>query len=73
MTRQYIDCRELPSDKHCTVALAADSEKELLEAAVQHAVSVHQHKDTPELRAQLQQFFKEGTPPLEAKRQMSTA
>ncbi|WP_332777369.1 DUF1059 domain-containing protein [Polaromonas sp.] len=66
MTRKYIDCREFPSDMKCTVAMSADTDKELLEAAVQHAVAVHQHQDTPELRAQLQQLFKEGTPPAEA-------
>lgn len=64
MTRKYIDCREFPSDMNCTVALSADTDKELLDAAVQHAVSVHQHEDTPELRTQLQQLFKEGTPPI---------
>ncbi len=37
MTRKYIDCREFPSEMHCSVALSADSESELLEAAVQHA------------------------------------
>ncbi|KAF7963812.1 hypothetical protein AWV80_05625 [Cupriavidus sp. UYMU48A] len=63
MGRKYVDCREYPSDTHCTVALSADSEDELLEAAVQHAVAVHQHQDTPELRAQLKTLFKEGTPP----------
>ena len=41
MTRKYIDCREVPSDMNCSVALSADSDDELLEAAVQHAVSVH--------------------------------
>ena len=66
MTRKYIDCRDMPSDMNCTVALSADSDKELLDAAVQHAVAVHQHKDTPELRAQIKQAFKEGTPPLVA-------
>lgn len=66
MTRKYIDCREFPSDTNCSVALAADSDQELLDAAVQHAVAIHQHEDTPELRAQLKQLFKEGTPPLEA-------
>lgn len=65
MTRKYIDCREFPSDMHCTVALSADSEKELLDAAVQHAVAVHHHVDTPELRKQIVQLFKEGTPPIE--------
>jgi len=65
MTRKYIDCREYPSESNCTVALSADSDNELLEAAVQHAVAVHQHQDTPELRQQIKQLFKEGTPPLE--------
>lgn len=68
MTRKYIDCREYPSEMHCSVALAADSDKELLEAAVQHAVSVHKHEDSPELRSQLKTFFHEGTPPTEAPR-----
>lgn len=68
MTRKYIDCRAFPSDSGCTVALAADSDNELLEAAVQHAVAVHGHQDTPELRDQLRQLFKEGTPPVEAPR-----
>jgi predicted small metal-binding protein len=66
MSRQYIDCREFPSAMHCSVALAADTEKELLEAAVQHAVSVHGHTDSPELRGQLTSLFKPGTPPLNA-------
>ncbi|AIY42432.1 hypothetical protein LT85_3274 [Collimonas arenae] len=64
MSRKYIDCREYPSDSHCSVAISADNDTELLEAAVQHAVSVHQHEDTPELRSQLGKLFKEGTPPL---------
>lgn len=68
MTRKYIDCREYPSDMNCSVAISADTDKELLTAAVQHAVAVHQHQDTPELRAQLKQLFKEGTPPMVAQR-----
>jgi predicted small metal-binding protein len=63
MTRKYIDCREFPSDMHCSVAIAADSEEELMQAAVEHAVSVHRHHDSPELRQQLGQLFKDGTPP----------
>lgn len=65
MVRKYIDCREFPSDINCSVALSADSEQELMEAAVQHAVTVHKHEDTPELREQIKQLFKEGTPPIE--------
>ena len=66
MPRQYIDCREYPSTMNCSVALSADSESELLDAAVQHAVTVHGHTDTPELRKQLAGLFKTGTPPLQA-------
>lgn len=62
MGRKYIDCRDYPSDTKCTVALSADSEKELLEAAVQHAVAVHQHQDSPTLRETLKTMFKEGSP-----------
>lgn len=65
MARKFIDCREFPSDMNCSVAIAADNEQELLEAAVQHAVSVHKHEDTQEFRQQLKQLFKEGTPPVE--------
>ena len=69
MTRKYIDCREFPSDINCSVALSADSENELLEVAVQHAVTGHKYTDTPELRSQLKGMFHDGTPPVEAPRQ----
>ncbi|AOK57244.1 hypothetical protein WT67_17370 [Burkholderia stagnalis] len=68
MARRYIDCREFPSDMNCSVAISADSDGELLEAAVQHAVTVHQHTDTPELRTQLKALFRDGTPPADAPR-----
>ena len=58
MTRKSIDCRTHPSDIRCTVAISADTESELLEAAVQHAVTVHQMKDTPEMRQALRKMFK---------------
>ena len=62
MARVHIDCREFPSEMNCTLALIADSEKELLEAAVQHAVAVHKHQDSPEFRAELRKIFKPGNP-----------
>jgi predicted small metal-binding protein len=61
MARKSIDCRQFPSAMNCTVAMSADSEKELLEIAVQHAVSVHGHKDTAALREQLKKAMKEGS------------
>lgn len=66
MSRKYVDCREYPSDIHCSLAISADGEDELLEAAVQHAVAVHGFQDTPELRADLKSMFKDGTPPVAA-------
>jgi predicted small metal-binding protein len=63
MARKYIDCREIPSDSKCTVTIAADSEKELMDVAVQHAVQQHGHQDTPEFRQQLTSAIKTGTPP----------
>lgn len=59
MARKYIDCRDVPSDMNCTVAIAADSEDELVEAAVQHAVAVHSHEDSDELRSMIRQGLKE--------------
>jgi predicted small metal-binding protein len=60
MARKTIDCREMPSEKNCTIAIAADTEDELLDSAVYHAVRVHGHQDTPELRAQIRSGIKEG-------------
>jgi predicted small metal-binding protein len=65
MARKFIDCREFPSETHCSVAISADTDQELLDAAVQHAVAVHKHQDTAEFRQQIRQAFKEGTPPVE--------
>jgi predicted small metal-binding protein len=65
MGRKYIDCREFPSESQCTLSIAADSEAELLEAAAQHAVAVHGHEDSPQMRAELRKLFRDGTPPAE--------
>lgn len=62
MSRKYIDCREFPSESNCSVAISADSERELIDAAAQHAVQVHGHQDSPELRAQLSEAVREGQP-----------
>ena len=62
MSRKYIDCREFPSETHCTVAISADNEDELIDAAAQHAVQGHGHQDSPELRAQLREAVRSGAP-----------
>ena len=62
MSRKSIDCRDYPSESGCTVAISADSDDELVEAAAQHAVQVHGHQDGPELRAMLRDGIKTGAP-----------
>jgi hypothetical protein len=52
MTRKTIDCRTVPNDVGCTLAMSGEP-GELVAAAAQHAVAVHGHADAPELREQL--------------------
>jgi predicted small metal-binding protein len=63
MPRHYVDCREMPSESGCTLAISADTQEELLEAAAAHAVAVHGHTDGPELREGLAGVIHEGTAP----------
>ena len=58
MSRLSIDCREHPSKSICSVAISADTKKELLDAAVQHAVAVPGHQDSPQLREQIGTMIK---------------
>ena len=58
MARMFVDCRDYPSEMNCTIAISADTEKELIDAAVQHAVAVHSHHDSAELREQLAKMIK---------------
>ena len=58
MARLFVDCREYPSEMNCTVAISADSREELVDAAVQHAVAVHGHHDSPQLREELAKMVK---------------
>lgn len=56
--RKYIDCREIPSEKNCSLRISG-TEEEVLEAAVHHAISAHGHENTPELKEQLRQSLKD--------------
>jgi len=49
MTRKIVDCRDVPNEVGCTLALTGEAE-EVVEAAARHAVDVHGHEDSPELR-----------------------
>ncbi|HXU51429.1 MAG TPA: DUF1059 domain-containing protein [Casimicrobiaceae bacterium] len=62
MARKYIDCRDMPSDVKCTIAISADSADEVVEAAAQHAAKVHKHPDSPQLRNDIRKMVKDGSP-----------
>ena len=62
MARKYIDCRLFPSDSKCSIAISGDTVDEVVEAAAQHAVAVHKHQDSPQLRQQIRASIKEGSP-----------
>jgi predicted small metal-binding protein len=52
MSRKVADCRSMPSESGCTLTISGE-EDEVVQAASEHAVSVHGHEDTPELRDQV--------------------
>ncbi|GAB2652370.1 DUF1059 domain-containing protein [Saccharopolyspora gloriosae] len=56
MTRKVADCRKYPSEVGCTLTISGE-EDEVVQAAVAHAVAVHGHEDTPQLRADLREFL----------------
>ncbi len=59
--RKVLDCRDAPSDTNCSLMISG-TEEEVVEAAAQHAASVHGHDDTPELREQLRAVLKDEVP-----------
>jgi predicted small metal-binding protein len=63
MARKMIDCRTMPSEINCTLAIAGE-EQEVLDAAVAHAVDKHGHENTPELREQLRGGLVDAEPAL---------
>lgn len=67
MSRKMMDCRDTPSESNCTLTIAGE-EDEVVRAATQHAVSVHGHQDSPELREMIRTSLKDdvetpGLPP----------
>ncbi|MDJ0465123.1 DUF1059 domain-containing protein [Streptomyces sp. H27-C3] len=52
MTRKVVDCRKFPSEMNCSLSIAGE-EEEVVRAAAEHAVSVHSHTDSPELRTEI--------------------
>jgi hypothetical protein len=71
MGRKMADCRRWPSEINCSLTIIGE-EEEVIRAAAEHAVSAHDHEDTPELREQIRGFlepeeaYRPGTRPQEA-------
>ena len=58
MPRKIADCRAFPSEVNCTLTLSGE-EAEVVKAATEHAVSIHGHTDSAELRDQIQKSLKD--------------
>ncbi len=56
MARVMADCRRFESDSNCSLTILGE-EDEVVNAAAEHAASVHGHADTPELREQLREML----------------
>ena len=56
--RKMIDCRDFPGEMDCTFAISG-TEEEVLDLAVRHAVTVHGHRRTAELREQIRSMLKD--------------
>jgi len=58
MGRKMVDCREMPSEKKCTLTISGE-EDEVVRAAVLHGMDIHGHKDTPEFRNEIRKMLKD--------------
>ena len=56
--RKSIDCRNYPSERNCSLKISG-TEEEVLDAAVQHAVSAHWHESSPQLRDLIKSMLKD--------------
>ncbi|WP_405857023.1 DUF1059 domain-containing protein [Streptomyces sp. NBC_00090] len=61
MARKATDCRDTPSVSGCSLYISGE-EDEVLRAATAHAVDVHEHTDTPELREEIRASMKDPLP-----------
>ena len=58
MARKVIDCRDTPNDVGCTLTISGE-EEEVVQAAALHAVAVHGHAESDDLRRSLRGMLKD--------------
>lgn len=56
MSRVMADCRRFESESNCSLTIIGD-EDEVVNAAAEHAASVHGHEDTAEMRDQIREML----------------
>jgi hypothetical protein len=61
-TRKMADCRRMPSETNCSLAISG-TEEEVLIVATRHAIEEHGHQDSPALRDQIRQLLVDETAP----------
>ncbi|MDI3422431.1 DUF1059 domain-containing protein [Streptomyces luteolus] len=59
--RKTADCRDFPSETKCTLTISGE-EEEVVSAASEHAVSVHGHTDSLDLRKMVRDSLKDVIP-----------
>ena len=52
MSRRMADCRRFESESNCSLTIIGE-EEEVVNAAMAHAIEVHGHPASPELREQI--------------------
>lgn len=65
--RVAVDCRDFPNENNCSLYISGNL-REVMKASLRHAVEEHGHKDTKELRKQLNAMLKPEAPVLKKKK-----
>jgi len=64
MARKMMDCRESQNDVCCTLVMIGE-EEELVLAAAQHGVAVHQELDSERLRQRIRESLRDEPPEMQ--------
>jgi hypothetical protein len=63
MSKFYLVCKQRTNGSKCSMAITSDTKEDLLAAALEHASSVHDLKETRGLKDSYRGSMKKGAPP----------